>query len=84
MLVLGFNLLNAFEIEVAALGNGLGGIGRHNSGFSQRQAGRRFHLQPAAKLVFIAPDAAHFRPRITGNQVRSLLFPPCGTGDDTC
>ena len=77
MLDLGFHLMNALEIEITALGNGMGGRRRHNAGLCQGQAGGGFHLQPAAKLIFFVPDAAHLRAGVTGNQLDSLKFLGC-------
>src|SRR6185503_7170099 len=65
---LGFNFINAFQVKVAAFSNGAGGILRDNPRIGQGKAGGSFNLEPAAKLVFITPDSAHLRARITWNQ----------------
>ena len=65
---LGFNLMNAFQVKVTALGNGPGGIFRDDPCLGQSQAGGSFHLKPAAKFVFITPNSAHLRARIAWYQ----------------
>ena len=67
MLDLSLHLLDALQVKIAALSNGIGRVLRHNPCFSQGEAGRDLHLQPAAVFIFISPDAAHFRAGITGN-----------------
>ena len=67
MLHLGLHFLDAFQIEVAAFGNGLGGSLRHNPSLGQGETGGNLHLQPAPVFISIAPDAAHFRAGITRN-----------------
>ena len=42
--------------------------GRHDAHFRQRLGGRQLHFQPLLEFVFVRPDAAHFRPRITRDQ----------------
>ncbi len=68
MFDLSLNLLNAVENKVAAVGNGLGRVLRDDPGFSQRETGGHFHLQPAAELVFVTPNPAHLRAGVARDQ----------------
>ena len=64
----GFELGDALEIEITFAADGLRGVLRHQAGFGENFAGGDLHLQPGAELVFVAPDAAHLRPRVTLDQ----------------
>ncbi len=72
VLYVSFNLVDALQFEIAALGDGLGSLLGDDSGLGEREAGGDFHLKPAAEFIFITPDAAHFRAGITRDQ-RPLL-----------
>jgi hypothetical protein len=45
-------------------------FGRHHAHFSQRFGSRQLHFKPLPEFVFVAPDAAHLRPRISRDQNR--------------
>jgi hypothetical protein len=65
---LGFNFMDAFQVKVAALGNGPRGILRDDPRIGKSQAGGSFNVKPAAKFIFITPDTAHLRTGIAWNQ----------------
>src|SRR5262249_51416890 len=64
MLYFAFDFVDSLDLKVAQFGNCFGSLLGNNAGFRQSQAGCDFHLKPAAKLIFIAPDSAHFRAGI--------------------
>ena len=64
VLDLGLNLEDAFDVEVGARANRLGGIFRHDAGGGQRFCGGDFDRQPGAEAIFVAPDAGHLGPGI--------------------
>ena len=64
----GFNFVDALQVKIAAFGYRPGGILRDNPRICQCKAGCSFNLEPAAKFIFITPDSAHLRARITLNQ----------------
>src|SRR5262249_9384450 len=68
VLYFAFDFTNALDVEVAKLSNRLSGLLRNQAGFRQRETGGGFHLEPTAELVFVAPDAAHFRAGVTRDQ----------------
>ncbi len=61
---LGFNLEDAFNVEIGARADRLGCVFRHNAGGGQRFGGGDFDRQPGAEAVLIAPDASHLGPGI--------------------
>ena len=65
---LGFDLVNALNAEVCFFANSASGLRRHEAGFGKSFGGRDFHRQPHTKLVFVAPDAPHFRAGISRDQ----------------
>ena len=73
MLDLGLDGLDARELEIALLADGASCRLRHQSGFGQSLGGGHLNLQPGAELVFIAPDAAHLRARISCESRHSSL-----------
>ena len=44
-------------------------FGGNHAQFGQRFGGRQLHFQPLLKFVLVAPDPAHFGPRVSGNHV---------------
>jgi hypothetical protein len=67
------NLLNAVDINAAALANGARRLCRNDAKFGQGLRGSGFDLQPHAVLVFFRPDVAHGRARVA-----------CDHGRDPC
>ena len=55
----GFDLVDAFDAEVGALADGLGGVFGDEAGFGEGFGGGDFDGQPGAEAVFVAPDAGH-------------------------
>jgi len=74
VLHLGFDLIDPFDGEVAAIPNGVGGSLRDHARAGERLRRGNFDAQPAAVLVFVGPDAADLQARITCNQL-SLPLP---------
>ena len=64
----GFDLVDAGDVDFAALADGLGGLGGDDAVFGEGLAGGGFDFEPHAVLVFVAPDAAHFGAGITCDQ----------------
>src|SRR5690348_16658616 len=67
MLHLPLDLENALHRESAFLADGASRALWDKTGLSLDLGGSDLHLQPGLKLVFVAPDAAHFRACITRN-----------------
>src|ERR1700742_5234528 len=63
-----FDLIDACDIEARLLSEQRGIGGGTSSQASQLFRRRQFHFKPLLKFVLIAPDGAHFRACITGNQ----------------
>ena len=76
---LGFDLVDAVEVEVGALADGVGGVFGNQAGFGEGFGGGDFDGEPGAEAVFVAPDAGHLGAGIAGNHVRSPR--PAGTED---
>ena len=64
---LGFDLVDAFDGEVAAVANSVGGRLRYEAGGGQRLRCGGFDSQPAAILILIGPDAAHLFAGVAGD-----------------
>ena len=75
VLHLGFDLVDAIEVEVTLFADGDGRRLRHQSGFGERFSGCQFDLEPGAELVLVAPDMPHFGAGITCDQ-GVLLYRP--------
>ena len=59
-----FDFVDALQVEVGALADGLGGVLRDHAGLGQSLGGGHFHGQPGPKAVFVTPNAAHVRAGI--------------------
>ena len=64
----GFDFVDARDVHAGALAQFRGGSRGHDACFRERFGRGQFDLQPLLKPVFFAPDAAHFRARVTCNQ----------------
>ena len=60
----GFDLVDAFDAEVGALADRLGGFFGDEAGLGEGFGGGDFDGQPGAEAVFVAPDAGHLGPGI--------------------
>src|SRR3984957_3571412 len=67
VLHLGFDLVDAVEVEAALFAHGLGGRLRHQSGLGERFRGCELDLEPGLKLVLVTPDAADVGAGVTSN-----------------
>src|SRR5579883_3284489 len=67
MLHLALDFVNAPDIEAGVRAQELRRLRRHHPQLRQRLRGRQLHLQPLLKFVLVAPDPAHFGPRISRN-----------------
>ena len=59
------------DVEAGVRAQQARGFGRDHAQLGQRLGGRQFHFEPLLKLVLVAPDPAHFGPRISGNHESS-------------
>src|SRR6478736_4395225 len=72
-----FDLVDACDVE-RALGAELASrILRHDAGVGHGLGGGYFHLEPRLITALLAPDATHFRVRITRNQSASCSLVTC-------
>ncbi len=53
------NLLNAGDVDGAAIADGFGGLGRNDAEFRERFGGGGLDLEPHAVFILFRPDAAH-------------------------
>ena len=60
----GFDFVDALQVEVGALADGLGRVFWDHAGVGQGFGGGDFDGKPGAEAVFVAPDAAHIRAGI--------------------
>ena len=65
---LGFDLVNAVDLEIGTLTDRPGSRLRHHSGFRQSFGRGDFHREPGTEPVFIAPDASHLRAGVAWDQ----------------
>ena len=68
----GFDLVNALRRSTGLFGDGVGGGLGNDAVLGKYRTGRRLHLQPAAILVVVGPDASHRGAGIALDQ-RQLL-----------
>ena len=74
----GFDFVDARDVNAGAFAQFRGGFARHDACFGERFRGGQLDVQPLLELVFFAPDAAHFRARVSCDQawlLRHLLAP---------
>ena len=56
---LGFDFVNALQVEIGTFANGARSILWDHTGLSEGFGGGNFDGQPGAKAIFVTPDAAH-------------------------
>ena len=72
---IGFDLVDALQIEVRAFAYSLGGSFGNDPSLSQGFRGGHLDRQPGAEAILIAPDATHFGAGIAWDQgVTPSLF----------
>ena len=69
-----FDLLDARDIEGAALADVARRFGRNDSGPRHGLGRGHFDLQPGLVLSLVAPDATHFRMRITPDHLSEITL----------
>ena len=67
-----FDLLDALDVEIAALADRLRCFHRNKAVLGEDFTRDGLHLQPGAEFAFVGPDAAHGRAGITRDQGRGL------------
>ena len=68
MAYFGFDFVDAGDIDAGALAQLCGGFARNDARFGERFGGGQLNIQPVLEFVFFAPDAAHFRARVSCDQ----------------
>ena len=62
-----FDFEDARHVETGVRPQQARGFRGDDAQLGQRLRCRQLHFQPLLKLVLVAPDAAHFGPRVSGN-----------------
>ena len=63
----GFDLVDALDGEGGLVADGVGGFAGDDAGVGEGLRGGDFHLEPAAVLVFVGPDARHLGAGVAGD-----------------
>ena len=71
---LGFDLVDAFDAEVGALADGVGGIFGDEARLGEGLCSGDFDGQPGAEAVFVAPDPGHLGAGVARNHGGVLLW----------
>src|SRR5215470_8561839 len=70
----GLDFMDAFDLEVCPVTDGLGGLLRDQASLGKSLGSGHLDGQPAAKPVLIAPDTPHVGAGITRDHSRILLL----------
>ena len=74
MLDLGFDLANALHVEARFFANARDRRLGHFAESSQALGREDLHVEPFLKTIFLGPDAAHLRPRITRDHASMMPY----------